>query len=205
MPNIYLGNLEPEIDSQMLRQQLSGYKKPRDKIGSLVTEGDLIRIVRGQYVFGKKYQKPFSKFVLANRIWGPSYISAESALSYYGAIPEEVKVTTSCTMKRTKYISTPVGGFEYFHIPLRCYAAAITTVEVRPGINAFIGTPEKALADQLYRQKSIRTFEDLRGYIAGLRLDLDFLKRLDLKCLIQIQAAYKSKALEHFIYYRSLT
>src|SRR5262245_25728214 len=49
-----------------------------------LARGDLIPVRRGLYVLGDLYrQRPVNLFELAQRIYGPSYISFESALSYW--------------------------------------------------------------------------------------------------------------------------
>src|SRR5258705_210846 len=70
--------------------------------------GDLIQIRRGLYVLGQKHRMTdVNLFELAQRVYGPSYISLESALSYHGLIPEAVYAVTSVCMKRSKEFETP--------------------------------------------------------------------------------------------------
>ena len=46
-------------------------------------------------------------YAIANRLYRPSYISLESALSHYGMIPEVVYQVTSVTPKPTREFKTP--------------------------------------------------------------------------------------------------
>ena len=79
-----------ELDTLTLNSVLSGYSNPRDKISRLVKEKVLIRIKKGLYIFGPQFaEKPYSNEILANLLYGPSAISLEYALSYYGLIPEK--------------------------------------------------------------------------------------------------------------------
>src|SRR3990167_2638844 len=65
-------------------------------VNKALKKGELIRIRRGLYIFAEKYRhKKLSSFYLASRIVPHSYISLESALSYYGWIPERVTTVTS--------------------------------------------------------------------------------------------------------------
>lgn len=201
MPTVYLGNLGPEVDYLALLAELSHYRSPLDKITGLVEDGDLIRVSRGIYVLGSKYKRPYSKFVLANRIVGPSCISAESALSYYGAIPEVVQTVTSVTVKRSKKVSSDVGFFEYFHLPYKAYSTGLSSIEVRADTKVFMATPEKSLIDLLVRQKSIDNDEQLDQYLNGLRIDPIFMKDLNLKKLLFLQTSYRSKIIDLFINY----
>mgnify|MGYP003523184722 CR=1 FL=1 len=57
-------------------------------------------------------------FEIATVIYGPSYISFESALSYHGWIPEAVRTTTCASVKRAKEFETPIGVFFFLHIPI---------------------------------------------------------------------------------------
>ncbi len=54
-----------------------------------ISAGEIVNIRRGLYCLAREYQKkPISVYSLAERIYGPSYISMETALSYHGLIPE---------------------------------------------------------------------------------------------------------------------
>ncbi|MEA3441146.1 MAG: hypothetical protein U9R58_12785 [Chloroflexota bacterium] len=96
------------FDYQVLLYTLSGYRKPRDKITRLLAAGAIVRIKKGLYCFGDPFRKkPISREHLANLIYGPSYISIDYALSYYGLIPERVETITSVTTHRSRDFDTP--------------------------------------------------------------------------------------------------
>ena len=81
------------MDYALLSSLFSGYKSPRNKIANLETEGKLIRLKRGLYVVSPDESgKLLSTELIGNHIYGPSYISMESALRYYGLIPESVHI-----------------------------------------------------------------------------------------------------------------
>jgi predicted transcriptional regulator of viral defense system len=101
-----------EFDYQVLMDVLRDYEHPRDKITAMLRQGVIIRVKKGIYVFGEKYSRgPFSREVLANMIYGPSYVSLDYALHYHGLIPERVEAVTSVTSGRGRRFSTPVGLF----------------------------------------------------------------------------------------------
>ena len=103
-----------EFDYQALMSALSQYASPRDKVTALLRSGVIIRIKKGLYIFGRDYRRePFCRELLANLIYGPSYVSLEYALSYYGMIPERVETITSITSGRARSFVTPVGQFTY--------------------------------------------------------------------------------------------
>jgi hypothetical protein len=115
-----------EFDYQALLDGLREYNRPRDKITSLLRQGAVVRVKKGIYVFGERYKRrPFSREVLANMICGPSYISLDYALHYYGLIPERVEAVTSVTVSRGRRFSTPVGLFIYRGVPMNAYRIGI--------------------------------------------------------------------------------
>ena len=70
-----------EFDYQALLGALQDYAHPRDKISDLLAKDIIIRVKKGLYVFGDSYRnKPYSREILANLIYGPSCISLEYAL-----------------------------------------------------------------------------------------------------------------------------
>ena len=120
-----------EFDYQMLMDVLREYDRPRDKIRALLKKKSIIRVKKGLYVFGETLSRhPFSREVLANLIYGPSYISLDYALHYHGLIPERVETITSCTPGRGRQFSTPIGRFSYRQVPAVAYALGIDRVEI---------------------------------------------------------------------------
>ena len=111
------------FDYQRLIHCLSSYAKPRDKIRALLNRDEIIRVKKGIYVFGKDYRRgPWSREMLANLISGPSYISLDYALSYYGFIPERPVAVTSVTLSRSRRSDTPLGLFTYRKLTDRKYS-----------------------------------------------------------------------------------
>jgi hypothetical protein len=140
-----------EIDYTFVMDCLKDYKSPRAKLTTLLQKKDLIRIKKGLYIFGADYRKGvYSPEIMANKIYGPSYISREYALAYYRFIPEHVTEITSVSIKRARNFDTPIGRFSYSHLPLKLYQVGYTLTLVRNNETTLIATPEKALADLLY-------------------------------------------------------
>lgn len=81
-------------------------------------KGVLVKIRRGLYTINLPFKEPPDTFELAEIIYGPSYISMESALSYHGWIPEAVYTITSATTRRKKLFKTPLGVFAFFNFPV---------------------------------------------------------------------------------------
>jgi len=123
-----------EFDYQVLMDSLREYERPRDRITDLLKRKEIIRVKKGIYVFGEKYaRRPISREILANMIYGPSYISLDYALHHYGLIPERVETVTSVTIKRSRRFSTPVGLFTYRRIPMKAYQTGIDQVALEDG------------------------------------------------------------------------
>ena len=186
-----------EFDYQTLSDALKGYACPRDKISDLLKKGIIIRVKKGLYVFGEEYRKrPFSKEILANLIYGPSYISLDYALQHYGLIPERVEAVTSVTTGRSRSFTTPVGLFTYRRIPLNAFRTGMDRLEIDGGRAFLIAIAEKALADKLYVERGlgIRTQKMLATYLEdNLRIDRLSLIELNDENLEAIARRYRSK------------
>ena len=115
------------FDYTYLMDMLQGYRYPRNKIQRLVNSQKLMRLKKGLYLKGTQQDQPVQKALLANLIYGPSYISLEYALSYWGLIPEYVEEVTSITNKRNKVFRTPLGVFSYRYLPAYKFAVAVET------------------------------------------------------------------------------
>lgn len=178
-----------EIDYTFLMDQLQEYSSPRAKVTRLLKSGALIRVKKGIYLFGRSMQRElYSLEVLANKIYGPSYVSLEYALAYYGLIPEQVVEITSVTIKRKRSYETPIGRFSYAHLPEPLYAVGYTLLSLSAKRVALIATPEKALADLLYlRHYEVATPSELKELLfEDLRLDEEQLIHFDIDRLRSI-------------------
>ena len=86
--------------------------------------------------------------VVANRLYAPSYISFEYALSRYGIIPESVYTITSATTRITREFIVNNKSFTYSHIKKQVYRGYKT--EKIGGMTVLMAEPEKALVDYIY-------------------------------------------------------
>lgn len=185
-----------EFDYQTLLGALKGYAHPRDRITTLLRKGIIIRVKKGLYVFGDDERKrPYSREILANLIYGPSYISLEYALQYYGLIPERVESVTSVTVGRTRKFSTPVGLFVYRMIPMAAFKTGMDQVEMEDGRSYLIAVPEKALADKLRSdQVPIRTQKELQSYLFDdLRIESASIQEMQPARLEEYASRYRSR------------
>lgn len=185
-----------EFDYECLMQSLSNYKKPRDAVTRLLHNGSIIRVKKGLYVFGENYRKGMiCKESLANLIYGPSYISLEYALSYYGFIPERVEQVTSMTILRSKTFQTPIGGFDYVHLNKNKFSVGITLIQADLKHQFLIATPEKALADRIAFHKNLTSIEEIHSFVCeGLRIEEEYLTKLHIPLLNHIEKVYQNPA-----------
>lgn len=186
----------PEVTTSILLAILSGYKDPRRKLVGLVNKGIFEPIKQGVYLASPKLGlRPYSKEILANLIYGPSYISLESALQHYGFIPEQVFTTTSVCLGRGRSFSTPVGEFEYHHVKSLIYPAGVMIKEIGPNAYYHIATGEKAMLDFIYIRESKGDFKNSKEYfnylVESYRFDLDQIqKQISLKKLKEFSELY---------------
>jgi predicted transcriptional regulator of viral defense system len=186
-----------EFDYQTLLSGLRGYASPRDAITRLLHSGAIIRVKKGLYVFGPPYaRRPYSRELLANLIYGPSYVSLDYALQHYGLIPEHVQAVTSATSSRAKRFLTPVGLFIYRPVPPSAYWMGMDRVETDGSVMALMATPEKALADKVRddRGTGVNSVRRMHSYLLeDLRIDEEGLSRLDADEIDKIGEACRSR------------
>jgi len=181
-----------EFDYNLLKHVLAGYKNPRVKIHDLIKKGSIIRVKKGVYVFGPALARgPYSKETLANLIYGPSYISLEYALYFYGMIPENIETITSITSKRNRYFKTPVGDFSYRYVHPSLYPCGITMHEVDSYHSIIIATKEKALSDILYFENNMRNEPQLERYLVeDMRMDRNDIRKLSVSRVRHLARLY---------------
>ena len=160
--------LAGDVDPKLIRIQLSRWIKA----------GKIYQLRRGLYSIAPPYQRQQPHpFLVANHLQKASYVSLQSALSFYGLIPEVVNITTSVSTGRPERLDTPLGTFEFRHIKTELlFGYRMTELGEQ---SALIATPEKALLDLIYLQPG----GDSLTYLKELRLqnteklDKDLLRR----------------------------
>jgi hypothetical protein len=181
---------EVPFTNGLIKTLLADYRRPNDKISELIANQALIPIKRGLYVLNpKRTGRPLSLSLIANILYGPSYVSLDFALSYYGLIPEAVYEITSITTGRAKTYDTPVGRFSYEHASLKSYPLGIASVANESGHFFLMATPEKALCDKLMQTSNLRinSVKTMLDYLEqDLRLDLDEFAKFNPELLTRI-------------------
>ena len=129
-----------EKDGQAMRNQLSRWQE----------RGLVLKLRRGVYVLNRDDRKVDpSRIFLANQIYGPSYVSLEFALNFYGLIPERAADVTCITTKKTARFRNEFGTFIYQHIKPDAFRG-FKSAKDEAGLPVFIAEPEKAVVDFIY-------------------------------------------------------
>jgi len=185
-----------EFDYPALMSALGEFRNPRAKVSSLLRKGDIIRVKKGLYVFGEDLRRrPHSLEVLANLVYGPSFLSMEYALAYHGLIPERVATLTSVTPKRCRRFLTPVGTFVYRQVPKESYPLGMDRV-AHGDVAFLIAVPERALADKLRDDRGVplATQKEVAAYLFDdLRISRSDFVRLDHEMMDALATASRSR------------
>ena len=157
---------EPVFDTGLL---LAGDANPREihrQLSRWRQAGKIYQLRRGLYSLAPPFQKVIPHpFLIANRLIPASYVSLQSALAYYGMIPEHVPVTTSVTTRRPAHWETPVGVYDFRHIQVDFFDG-YRLIDLGGKQQAFIARTEKALLDLVYLEPGGDTLD----YLVELRL-----------------------------------
>lgn len=157
------------------------------KAKRLEQNGDIVRLKRGLFVVAPHISGiRINDFLLANHISGPSYVSMQTALRYYGLIPEAVYRVTSVTAGISKSFKNSYGLFEYIHCSNHEYFAIGITSVISGDASFLIASPEKALCDMLaFTSKlNLRYAGEVRAWLEDdLRFDMEALSRFNVDIL----------------------
>ena len=142
---------------------LSGYKVLDYQLSLWVKKGYLVRLKNGIYAFSREKEKLRGEDI-AFLLCQPSYLSLESALSWYGFIPEIVYAYTSVTARITRTFENAWGRFIYRHVKSELFWGY---VEMKTDHGPYLlAEPEKALLDYFYlnlaRINNEDDFENIR-------------------------------------------
>jgi len=184
---------EPTFETSLL---LAGQVKPsnvRLQLSRWTRAGRIYQLRRGLYTLAPPYQKVKPHpFLVANRLQRASYVSGQSALAFYGLIPDVIQATLSVTTGRPEMLVTPLGNFEFRHIKselLHGYQMTALGNEQQ----ALVATPEKAVLDLVYLQPAgdeMTTLQELR---------LQNLEQMDLNALHREAESYATPKLQRAV------
>lgn len=158
-----------------------------DKARRLEQEGRIIRLKKGLYVRSVNDGAQPVAELIANHLYGPSYVSMQSALRHYGLIPERVYATISMTIKHSRCFDTPLGRFDYISCGVDYFPIGISQ-HYENNMQFLIASPEKAMCDLLMRTRGldVDSLDNLVDYLEDdLRFDIGSLKSFDIDILRQ--------------------
>lgn len=191
-PHPLLGDLE-------LAAQFKGSPDSRyGKVKRLLAEGKLCHLRRGLYYLpdSNKHSPLPHPFEVAQFIYGPSYISLESALSFHQLIPEAVYATTCVTTKRAKTFTNTLGMFTYHHLPLEFFFTHVSHIQV-DGTQFYVALPWKAICDMIYcyKKKPMKLSE----FCDSLRIEIETLPPLTPILIDELTHYYQSHRVSRFL------
>lgn len=163
----------------------------RRRLNEWQDKGYIKKLRRGYYMFADTALSEETLFLVANKLYAPSYVSFEMALSYYGLIPEGVYSITSASSKKTIKFKTPIGEFFYRSLkPQLLFGYSLEAL----GKQAYkLAEMEKAVLDYLYLNSKSTRKTDLQEWRFEGR---EFLARADLNKFYRYVKAYSSPSLE---------
>ncbi|OGC13549.1 hypothetical protein A2246_02470, partial [candidate division WOR-1 bacterium RIFOXYA2_FULL_37_7] len=164
------------------------------QISSWQKNGYIIKIRNGVYAFSKRMGE-LSGEGIAQKIYSPSYLSYEKALSCYGFIPEMVYAFTLATPKTTRTFDNKFGKFIYHNIKKTLFFG-YTQIQGKSE-PYLIAEPEKALLDFLYLKKSnIKSKEDVLSFRFNWK---EIKEKVNIAKLKKYLRVFNNKKLEELI------
>ncbi len=182
------------ITNDIAKNSFDEYSNKDTKLSREVRDGKLFKIINGLY----ETDSNTPGYLLAGSIYGPSYISFEYALSFYGLIPERVTTITCATFdkKKKKQYDTDFGFFTYRDVPGLVYPEEILLKEEN-NYSYHIATPEKSLCDKLYTLAPLNNYSNLENMLFNdLRIDIEEFNNLNVDKIEKLSNLYHSKNVE---------
>ena len=175
----------------------------RDSVNGIVKRaigsGEILHIHRGLYCLAGKYNRHvLDRNVFANLIYGPSYISMETALSIHRWIPEAVHSVISVSLGRAKSFETTLGVFDYMQVKQRPLFSGVERMKTGEGpLTYFVAKPLKALADYVASHKKDWTGRE--PLEESLRIEPESLDELQPADFNELEGVYKSRRARKFL------
>jgi predicted transcriptional regulator of viral defense system len=130
----------------------------RRRLNEWQDKGYIKKIIRGYYLFSDIGVDEEILFKISNQIYYPSYVSLESAFSYYNLIPETIYGITAISTQKTYHFNTTLGEFSFRSIKPQLFFG----YRLIKNKNYFvkIASIEKALLDYFYLHPNLQTASD---------------------------------------------
>lgn len=199
----HIGNIP--VSTQAVASLFPALEAGNQKVRNLEAAGKIIRLKKGLYVVDPKVSRvALSTELIANHLYAPSYVSMQTALRYYGLIPEAIYTMQSMTLKHTRCFDTPLGRFEYQMISREAFPIGITNIN-KQNYAFLMATPEKALCDLIANSPKVnlRYLKDVETYLEeDIRMDLEDLRNMDMSIFERYaQVGKKANSVETLVKY----
>ncbi|MEI6351108.1 MAG: hypothetical protein WCP06_08375 [Verrucomicrobiota bacterium] len=178
------------FDYQLVMDRLADYAAPRDKLRRLCAQGEIGRVKKGLYTPLEEGRSIIDPLVLSGLVYGPSYVSRETALAIHGLIPERVEEITCMTSLKEKRFRTLAGRFSYRVMPKAAFAIGVGLAEARGG-TYLLACPEKALCDRVGMVRGLTGIAEVEALLVeDLRIDSGAFAGMDTALVRQIANVY---------------
>ena len=165
-------------------------------------KGYIVKLRNRWYTFNDSESHENIDWLAANLIYAPSYISLQTALSWYNLIPERIATTTSVTTQKTNTFSTPLGVFNYHSMKPQLFGFGYSFEDVDPNRGKsktsrkiMLATPQKAILDFFYINSHYDTGKDMED----LRLNGNELEKIIDPQFYQLLKKFRNASLERRI------
>lgn len=199
---IEAGYADRVLSARQLDRLLGGSDARRyGLVNRALKGGELVKARRGLYVLADKYRRhPLHPFALAQQWLPGSYISAETALSFHGWIPEAVYAVVSMTYggKSMQFTHVIFGQFVFRRMTVKPggFLQMVSRHKLQKQV-ALIAEPLRALLDLVYLRKL--RWQGLAYLLEGLRVDEQKLRTATRSQLTQLLDVYTGKREREFI------
>jgi len=198
LENLHYQELPDCFSDTELEHLVSGTDARRHAlVKRAIAKGEIVRLKRGRYCLAERFRRrPLNLFAVAQRLYGPSYVSFESALSYHGWIPESVPAVTSACAGRSCSFETELALFDFRRVPARLFLAHVDRIVDGDAV-FFMATPWRAVADYVYINR-----KDWRGVdplIKSLRIEGDDFGKTTREELESIDLSFGKRRVTRFL------
>ncbi len=168
------------------------------RLSDWIKKGYIKKLTKNYFIFSNIEMNEQLFFFIANRIYSPSYVSLETALSFYNIIPEGVYTILSVSTMKTKRFESEIGNFQYRKIKRELFSD-YQLMEFN-NIRYKIALPEKAILDYIYFHNEIKSSE----YFVQTRFNaIELIEILNLKNLDKMSEKFKnSDAIKRINYFK---
>lgn len=191
------------VSSDLIHSLVGGSSSRRwGLVNRAIKSSELLRLRRGLYSLNPSITNvDLSKMYIANSLVAESYVSCETALSYYGWLQEESKSVQSCIYKgRFQKFENSFGYFTYENVSVvsGTFLAGVNRI-VLSGKSILIASPERAFCDVVLGRKL--EWAGLVDLCEQLRTDITYIYNLDLAKLTSLSEIYKSQKVKTLLKY----